>query len=197
MHMVGFLPGSTVGQFSPAAVVQFLENVRRALTGSARPAFVIGIDQCRDAGRVLPAYDDSAGVSRAFNLNILSHINHLADWRSGSELLRTQGAVESSRRTSGDVPRESPRTERADRGAFDPLCRGRNNPDRHQLQIRKRAVPIDRGSRRLEFRRLLARFREAVWNSPASSDASQNNVRFQIRTKDYLPAPELKRVSDH
>jgi dimethylhistidine N-methyltransferase len=79
MHMVGFLPGSTIGQFSPGAVIQFLENVRRALTGAARPAFVIGTDQCRDAGRVLPAYDDSAGVSRAFNLNILAHINRLAD----------------------------------------------------------------------------------------------------------------------
>jgi L-histidine N-alpha-methyltransferase len=79
MHMVGFLPGSTIGQFPPAAVVQFLENVRRALTGASRPGFVIGTDQCRDAGRVLPAYDDSAGVSRAFNLNILAHINRLAD----------------------------------------------------------------------------------------------------------------------
>ncbi len=79
MHTVGFLPGSTVGQFSPAAVVQFLENVRRALTGAARPAFVIGTDQCRDAGRLLSAYDDSAGISSAFNLNILSHINRLTD----------------------------------------------------------------------------------------------------------------------
>jgi L-histidine Nalpha-methyltransferase len=79
MQMVGFLPGSTVGQFSPAAVIRFLENVRRALTGATRPAFVIGTDQCRDAGRVLPAYDDSAGVSRAFSLNILAHINRLAD----------------------------------------------------------------------------------------------------------------------
>jgi dimethylhistidine N-methyltransferase len=79
MLMVGFLPGSTVGQFSPAAVVQFLENVRRSLTGAARPAFVIGTDQCRDVGRVLPAYDDSAGISRAFSLNILSHINRLTD----------------------------------------------------------------------------------------------------------------------
>ena len=78
MHMVGFLPGSTIGQFSPASVVQFLENVRCALTGATRPAFVIGTDQCRDAGRVLAAYDDSAGISRAFNLNILSHINRLA-----------------------------------------------------------------------------------------------------------------------
>ena len=79
MPMVGFLPGSTIGQFSPATVAQFLENARWALTGVARPAFVIGTDQCRDAGRVLPAYDDSAGISRAFNLNILSHVNRLAD----------------------------------------------------------------------------------------------------------------------
>jgi len=82
MYMVGFLPGSTVGQFSAAAVGEFLENVRRALTGAARPAFVIGTDQCRDPGRVLPAYDDSAGISRAFNLNILTHLNRLA----GSDL---------------------------------------------------------------------------------------------------------------
>jgi L-histidine Nalpha-methyltransferase len=76
-QMVGFLPGSTIGQFTPEVVVRFLENVRRALTGTVRPVFVIGIDQCRDARRVLSAYDDSAGVSRAFNLNVLSHINDL------------------------------------------------------------------------------------------------------------------------
>jgi dimethylhistidine N-methyltransferase len=76
---VGFLPGSTIGQFAPATVVRFLENVRRALTASARPAFVIGVDQCRDPARVLPAYNDRAGVSRAFNLNMLSHINRLTD----------------------------------------------------------------------------------------------------------------------
>jgi L-histidine Nalpha-methyltransferase len=76
---VGFLPGSTIGQFEPATVVRFLENVRRALTGAVRPAFVIGTDQCRDPGRVLPAYNDPAGVSKAFNLNMLSHINHLTD----------------------------------------------------------------------------------------------------------------------
>jgi L-histidine N-alpha-methyltransferase len=74
---VGFLPGSTIGQYAPATVVQFLENVRRALTGAARPAFVIGTDQCRDPRRVLPAYNDSAGVSKAFNLNMLAHINRL------------------------------------------------------------------------------------------------------------------------
>jgi dimethylhistidine N-methyltransferase len=82
MHMVGFLPGSTIGQFSPPDVGEFLENVRRALTGAARPAFVIGVDQCTDAPRVLSAYDDSAGISRAFSLNILPHVNRL----TGSDL---------------------------------------------------------------------------------------------------------------
>jgi dimethylhistidine N-methyltransferase len=82
MQMVGFLPGSTIGQFSPPVVIRFLENVRRALLGAARPAFVIGVDQCTDVGRVLPAYDDSAGISSAFNLNMLSHVNRL----TGSDL---------------------------------------------------------------------------------------------------------------
>jgi L-histidine N-alpha-methyltransferase len=77
LHMVGFLPGSTIGQFSPAAVVRLLENIRRGLSGVAPPAFVIGTDQCTDAARVLPAYDDPGGVSRAFSLNILPHVNHL------------------------------------------------------------------------------------------------------------------------
>jgi dimethylhistidine N-methyltransferase len=79
MHMVGFLPGSTIGQFSTTVAVQFLDNARRALAGQTRAAFVIGIDQCRDAERLLAAYDDSAGVSSAFHLNILSHVNRLAE----------------------------------------------------------------------------------------------------------------------
>lgn len=76
---VGFLPGSTIGQYSPATIVQFLENVRGAFLGAGRSAFVIGTDQCRDPRRVLPAYNDSAGVSKAFTLNILAHVNHLTD----------------------------------------------------------------------------------------------------------------------
>jgi dimethylhistidine N-methyltransferase len=76
---IAFLPGSTIGQFAPAAVIRFLENVRRALTGLVRPAFVIGVDQCRDPGRVLPAYNDRAGIGKAFNLNMLSHINRLSN----------------------------------------------------------------------------------------------------------------------
>lgn len=76
---VGFLPGSTIGQYPPATVVGFLENVRAAFSGAGRSVFVIGTDQCRDPTRVLPAYNDSAGISKAFTLNILSHVNRLTD----------------------------------------------------------------------------------------------------------------------
>jgi L-histidine Nalpha-methyltransferase len=82
MHRVGFLPGSTIGQLPPAAVVQFMAKVRRALTQRHPPAFVIGTDLCRDVRRLLPAYDDSAGVSKAFHLNVLTHVNRL----TGSDL---------------------------------------------------------------------------------------------------------------
>jgi dimethylhistidine N-methyltransferase len=74
---VGFLPGSTIGQYEPGTIIRFLENVRRAFAASSRAAFVIGTDVCNDPGRVLPAYDDPTGISKAFNLNMLPHINRL------------------------------------------------------------------------------------------------------------------------
>ena len=46
-----------------------------------------------------------------------------------------------------------------------------------QLQIRKRAIPINRRNRRLEFRRLLARFGEAFCNSPTSGKLAQGRRR--------------------
>jgi dimethylhistidine N-methyltransferase len=81
-QVVYFLPGSTIGQYAPGAVIAFLQNVGRALVGATRPYFVIGTDICRDPLHVLPAYNDPGGVSKAFNLNILAHINDL----TGSDL---------------------------------------------------------------------------------------------------------------
>jgi L-histidine N-alpha-methyltransferase len=113
---VGFLPGSTIGQFAPATVVRFLENVRRALMGVCPPVFVIGTDQCRDPRRVLPAYNDPAGISKAFNLNMLAHINrlthgdldqrtfgHEALWNPGEERVEIylESRIEQSTRIGG------------------------------------------------------------------------------------------------
>ncbi len=76
---VGFFPGNTIGNFMPSMVVDFLAAVREALSGAHRPGFLIGSDLCRDFSRLLPAYDDAAGVNASFNLNILRHVNRLVE----------------------------------------------------------------------------------------------------------------------
>jgi L-histidine N-alpha-methyltransferase len=65
--------GSTIGNLEPAARAGFLAQVGAAL----RPGdtFLLGTDLVKDTGRLLRAYDDSAGVTAAFNRNILVVLN--------------------------------------------------------------------------------------------------------------------------
>jgi dimethylhistidine N-methyltransferase len=74
VHRVGFFPGSTIGNFHPHEAVAFLKNVRAILGGGD---LVIGIDLEKDASVLNLAYDDPAGVTAAFNLNMLSNLNAL------------------------------------------------------------------------------------------------------------------------
>lgn len=69
----GFFPGSTIGNFPPDAAVAFL-NVARQLLGQGAQ-FIVGIDLAKDERVLLDAYDDSRGVTAAFNLNVLERIN--------------------------------------------------------------------------------------------------------------------------
>ena len=75
----GFFPGSTIGNFRPPMVGRFLRAVRATLSGADAPGFVVGTDLRKDPGRLLPAYDDAAGVTAAFNRNILLHVNRIAE----------------------------------------------------------------------------------------------------------------------
>ncbi len=70
---LGFFPGSTIGNFEPGEAVAFLRRAR-ALLGS-NSAFVVGADLKKDIATLIRAYDDRAGVTAAFNLNILARIN--------------------------------------------------------------------------------------------------------------------------
>jgi dimethylhistidine N-methyltransferase len=65
--------GSTIGNFDRPADVKFLRAVRRIL----RPgdALLLGTDLIKPTPRMLDAYDDSLGVTAAFNLNLLARIN--------------------------------------------------------------------------------------------------------------------------
>jgi dimethylhistidine N-methyltransferase len=72
----GFFPGSTIGNFYPDAARAFLRRARRTLGAGAW--LVVGADPCRDPSRLLPAYNDAAGVTAAFNRNVLVRLNREA-----------------------------------------------------------------------------------------------------------------------
>ncbi len=76
-QIVGFFPGSTIGNLSNAEISDFFHRARRDLGEGA--SFVLGADLKKDVGRLIPAYDDAAGVTAAFNLNILKRINRELD----------------------------------------------------------------------------------------------------------------------
>ncbi len=69
---LAFFPGSTIGNFEPAAAEALLRRVR-AWPGVA--AFVVGVDLPKDPAVLTRAYDDEAGVTAAFNRNLLVRIN--------------------------------------------------------------------------------------------------------------------------
>lgn len=70
---IGFFPGSTIGNFAPAAAVDLLRAMAATLGEDA--LLLIGIDRVKDKRILIPAYNDAAGVTAAFNLNLLHRIN--------------------------------------------------------------------------------------------------------------------------
>ena len=88
--------GSTIGNMVPAERALFLRRVRSRL----RPgdSFLLGTDLVKDPAVLVAAYDDSAGVTAAFNKNVLAVLNaelgadfdldafeHIARWDAGHE----------------------------------------------------------------------------------------------------------------
>jgi L-histidine Nalpha-methyltransferase len=71
--LLGFFPGSTIGNFTVPEVVALLRRFRSALGGGAR--LLLGADLVKDPRVLEAAYDDSAGVTAAFNLNLLRRLN--------------------------------------------------------------------------------------------------------------------------
>jgi dimethylhistidine N-methyltransferase len=69
---IGFFPGSTIGNFKPEAATALLRRMRAALDGGA---LLIGVDLVKDPARLHAAYNDAAGVTAAFNLNLLVRAN--------------------------------------------------------------------------------------------------------------------------
>jgi dimethylhistidine N-methyltransferase len=76
-----FFPGSTIGNCTPPEAVALLGRLRRLAGGAG--ALLVGVDLYKAKELLLPAYNDSAGVTAQFNLNVLHRLNRdfSADFR--------------------------------------------------------------------------------------------------------------------
>ena len=74
---LGFFPGSTIGNLVPATAVDLLRSMRETLGDGAQ--LLIGMDLIKKRKALKAAYDDAAGVTAAFNLNLARRINRELD----------------------------------------------------------------------------------------------------------------------
>lgn len=74
---IGFFPGSTIGNLTPEEATAFLRRARRLLRDDG--ALVLGVDLKKDHRRLHDAYNDSAGVTAQFTLNLLRRMNRELD----------------------------------------------------------------------------------------------------------------------
>jgi dimethylhistidine N-methyltransferase len=70
---VGFFPGSTIGNFDPDEAVRLLSQARSML--GEEGLFILGADLVKEPAVMVAAYADAAGVTAAFNKNLLARIN--------------------------------------------------------------------------------------------------------------------------
>lgn len=110
--LVGFFPGSTIGNLDPHDAVDLLRSIARILgMGSL---LLIGVDRLKGLDILVPAYDDLQGVTADFNLNLLHRINrelhgsipvdafkHLIRWNEVGS--RIEMHLEAQRDTSFEV----------------------------------------------------------------------------------------------
>jgi dimethylhistidine N-methyltransferase len=98
-HVAVFFPGSTIGNLEPVVAADFLRRVC-ALCGT-NGGLIIGVDLQKDRAILEAAYNDSAGVTAAFNLNLLARANRelnanfdLARWKHRAIYNETDGRIE-------------------------------------------------------------------------------------------------------
>ena len=76
LRPVFFYPGSSIGNFTRDEALAFLRRIRERASGGG---LLIGVDLVKPQAVLEAAYDDALGVTAAFNLNALRHLNRLID----------------------------------------------------------------------------------------------------------------------
>jgi L-histidine N-alpha-methyltransferase len=81
--------GSSIGNFTPQDAANVLANIRGQLAPDDQ--LLVGFDLLKDIRTILPAYNDSQGITAQFNLNILTRLNR--DLRSNFDLTKFEHEV--------------------------------------------------------------------------------------------------------
>lgn len=74
---IAFYPGSSIGNYEPAVAREFLRAIRHLVERDG--GLLIGVDLKKPTWQLHAAYNDSQGITAAFNRNILNHVNRLTD----------------------------------------------------------------------------------------------------------------------
>ena len=134
----GFFPGSTIGNFETHQACAFLQHSARILGPVRR--LIVGIDLVKDAGTLTAAYNDAAGVTAKFNLNLLARINRELGADFDLAKLLPPGLLQSRAPAHRDASRQ-PRPPADQRlRPQDRVPRRRDHPHREQLQIHRRIL---------------------------------------------------------
>jgi dimethylhistidine N-methyltransferase len=98
-HNVVYFPGSTIGNFEPNEALEFLRRIANVCGRGG--GLLIGVDLQKDQSVIEAAYNDSAGVTAQFNLNLLAHINRetganfdLSRWQHRASYNSEAGRIE-------------------------------------------------------------------------------------------------------
>ena len=93
-----FYPGSSIGNFNPEEALRLLREAQALAAGGA---LLIGVDRVKADALLNAAYDDPLGVTAAFNLNLLRHLNRLIgsnfdprQWRHVGQFNRAASRIE-------------------------------------------------------------------------------------------------------
>jgi dimethylhistidine N-methyltransferase len=99
LRNIVYFPGSTIGNFLHAAACELLEVMYHE--AGENGAMLIGVDLQKDPVVIERAYNDSAGVTAEFNLNMLRHLNRefgsdfdLDSWEHDAQYNQSEGRVE-------------------------------------------------------------------------------------------------------
>ncbi|MGI8480824.1 MAG: L-histidine N(alpha)-methyltransferase, partial [Chthoniobacterales bacterium] len=98
-HVAVYFPGSTIGNLEPPLARDFLQRVCNLCGKSG--GLIIGVDLQKPKKRIEAAYNDSAGITAAFNLNLLVRLNRelradfqLSQWRHRAIYNEDAGRIE-------------------------------------------------------------------------------------------------------